>query len=106
MLSGSTGLVIRLKSHFLLLFNLMEEIISWKLVELIHFCFEEGEWERACRYSNCCSFWKCVRHTFPAAGPGQGRGCGRSRGREGALWAQVGGLCQLWKIVEIRANLP
>lgn len=55
MFSESTGLVIHLKKHFLLLFNLMEEIISWEIGRTDLFLFWGGGMEeKIC--SNCCLF--------------------------------------------------
>lgn len=55
MVSESTGLVIHLKKHFLLLFNLMEEIISWEIGRTDLFLFGGGGGE-ANVGSNCRSF--------------------------------------------------
>lgn len=56
MVSESTGLVIHLKKHFLLLlFNLMEEIISWEIGRTDLFLFWGGGMEeKIC--SNCHLF--------------------------------------------------
>lgn len=56
MVSESTGLVIHLKKHFLLLlFNLMEEIISWEIGRTDLFLFWGGGMEeKIC--SNCRLF--------------------------------------------------
>lgn len=56
MVSESTGLVIHLKKHFLLLFNLMEEIISWEIGRTDLFLFGGGGWGgEANAGSNCRS---------------------------------------------------
>lgn len=46
MISESTGMVIHFKKHFLLLFNLMEEIISWENGSTDLFLFWGGEGRR------------------------------------------------------------
>lgn len=63
MVSESTGLVIHFKKHFLLLFNLMEEIISWENGSTDLFLFGGGEQERRSPLIAACSRNTPARHS-------------------------------------------
>lgn len=54
MASESTGLVIHLKKHFLLLFNLMEEIIRWEMGRTDLFLFGGGGEGSECQLLIAC----------------------------------------------------
>lgn len=75
MVSESTGLVIHFKKHFLLLFNLMEEIISWEIGSTDLFLFWEGVQERRSPLIATCSRNTPARHSHRLGLLGGGRDC-------------------------------